>query len=617
MKLHSLKINGFKRIEFAELLFGDATFLIGPNNAGKSTALKAIECLLSGKKQIPSQEYFSIIDKETGETKPSVDTIVLEAEFRNLPAESSQWRGFKGRIFNYPSSSESDTGLSVTYRKTFTLGKDVIVEFRSKEREKNQKFTACLTGQDLIDNGAPSDAVQELFADLASKIGNSKGALDKLEQLDAIWDIKDTETWFTNPGGIPGNVLKMLPRFLLIPADTSAGEIEGASSGVLGKTLNELFEDVRSKSDNYVQAQEYLNKLAEELDPQDSESEFGKMISELNAVLASIFPDSKLHATASLNDPKTALKPTFNVEMSSNVRTAISHQGSGMIRAAAFGMLRFRQKWLSKKEDEHNRSLIVCFEEPEIYLHPSAANQMRDAIYELSGKESQIIATTHSPFIIDLSRKPKQILNSIRHEAGGIKSLPFNVSDAYKNLEADDKAHVKMILRIDDHVARVFFTKHVVIVEGDTEEIIIKETLKLLPKENYLKIVSDFEIVKARGKASIIGLVKYLVAMGIAPIVVHDRDDGIAGAMVFNQPIVDALGGIGKVVHMHENVEDEIGYQAPKAEKPFRAYQETQKWGNEWAAVPETWKHKMLEIFGDYISTIGDHHQIKLVAAEQ
>lgn len=272
-----------------------------------------------------------------------------------------------------------------------------------------------------------------------------------------------------------------------------------------------------------------------------------------------------------------------------------------MIRAAAFGMLRFRQKWLSKREDEHNRALIVCFEEPEIYLHPSAANQMRDAIYELSGKESQIVATTHSPFIIDLSRKPKQILNSLRLEAAGIKSTPFNVTEAYKVLDADNKAHVKMILRVDEHVARMFFTKHIVIVEGDTEEVVIKETLKLLPKEQYLRIVSDFEIVKARGKASIIGLTKYLVAMGLVPIVVHDRDGGVAGAEVFNQPIADALGAVGKVVQMHENIEGEIGYPAPTHDKPFKAYQETQKWGDKWENVPANWKKKMLEIFAGYI----------------
>lgn len=601
MKLHSLQIDGFKRIKSTKILFGDATFLIGPNNAGKSSVLKAIEWLLSAKKTIPSSEYFSVIDDETGETKPAVDTITLEAEFRNLPIEAKDWRGFKGRIFPYSTDDASDSGLSVTYKKTYTLVKDVVIEFRSKERDMKPEFSACKTWQELIDNGAPLAEVQELSLDLAAKIGTSKAALEKLDQLDAIWDTRDSEIWFQNPGGIPGVVLSMLPRLLLIPADTSVGEIEGTSTGVLGKTLNELFEDVRSTSDNYTQAQEYLNKLAHELDPEDSNSEFGKMIAELNAVLASIFPDSKLHATASLSDPKTALKPTFNVEMSSNVRTAVNNQGSGMIRAAAFGMLRFRQKWLSKREDEHVRSLIVCFEEPEIYLHPSAANQMRDTIYELSGHESQIIATTHSPFIIDLARKPKQILNSLRSDTTTVTATPFNVTDAYLALEKDAKSHVKMLLRVDDHVARVFFTKHIIIIEGDTEEIVIKETLKRLPKDRYLKIVSDFEIVKARGKASIIGLVKYLVAMGINPIVVHDRDGGVAGAEVFNQPIADALAGGGKVIQMHENIEDEMGYSAPTSEKPYKAYQHTQTWGEDWAGVPEKWKAKMIEIFGNYI----------------
>lgn len=603
MKLHSIKIEGYKRIQSATLLFSDATFLIGPNNAGKSTVLKAIEWLLSVKKTIPSTEYFSVIDNETGETKPIVDTITLEAEFRNLPIEANQWRGFKGRIFKYSTDNQADTGLSVIYRKTFPLGKDVIIEFKSKEREIKSEFADCKTAQDLIDKGAPLTEVQELFSDLSTKI-NSKTARDKLEQLDDIWNTKDSETWFQNPGGIPGVVLKMLPRFLIIPADTSIAEIEGASSGVLGKTLNELFEDVRGASKNYTQAQEYLDLLAQELDPEDSNSEFGKMITELNTVLASVFPESKLHATASLNDPKTALKPSFNIEMSSNVRTPVTHQGSGMIRAAAFGMLRFRQKWLSRKEDDHQRSLIVCFEEPEIYLHPSAANQMRDTIYDLSGRESQIVATTHSPFIIDLSKKPKQILNSLKFDSSGITSSPFNVTDALHTLEEDVKAHVKMLLRVDDHIARVFFTKHVVIIEGDTEEIVLKEALMRLPKDRRLKIISDFEIIKARGKASIIGLVKYLTAMGIEPIVVHDRDGGIAGAEKFNQPIADALAGKGRVIQMHENLEQVLGYNAPTSEKPFRAYQETQKWDlSEWDKIPKVWRDKMVEIFGEYVES--------------
>ena len=508
MRLHRLKIEGFRRLEKVDLIFGNATFLIWQNNSGKSSILKVIEILLSAKKQLDSNDFHSIIDEETGETKPDTTTIVIEGEFRNLPIDSKNWRGFKGRIFDYV--TEDETGLSVTYRKTFNLGQDVIIEFKSKVRELNKDFEKCKTPQDFIDAGIDSQLVEELFSDLNKPVGKSKGAMEKLESMDDIWVLKEEEEWFQNPGGIPGNVLKMLPRFLLIPVDTAINEIQGSGSGVLGKTLSELFDTVRESSDNFKSAQEYLDKLAEELDPSDDDSEFGKMMIELNNVLGSVFPDSKLHASTDLSDPTKVLKPSFNVEMSSNIRTPVQNQGTGMVRAAVFGMLRFRQKWLSKKEDETARSLIICFEEPEIYLHPSAANQMRDAIYDLSSSNSQIVASTQSPYIIDISKKPKQVLNRLRENGYSIVGESFSVTDSFINLQGEDKSYVKMLLKIDDYIARAFFTNNIVIVEGDTEDILIRETLSRLPKDKYLNLVSNFEVIKARGKAAIIGLVKYL-----------------------------------------------------------------------------------------------------------
>lgn len=601
MQLHALRIDGFRRLRSVEVLFGDATFLIGPNNVGKSSIFAALDTLLSGKKRLVPAEYFSIIDEETGETKPVVDQVVIEAEFRDLPSDARNWRGFKGRIFEYTPKSEEDSGLSITYRKTYKFASDARIELKSLEREIDAKFDGCKTGQDYIDLGVDAIEVRELFPKLSAKIGRSKDARVKLEKLDEIWNVGDKDTWFENPGGIPGNVLKMLPRFLLIPADTSIAELEGKTSGVLGKTLGELFEMVREQSDNYQQAQGYLNALAAELDPEDAGSEFGKMLAELNEILASVFPESKLHARTDLSDPNRVLKPSFEVEMSSNVRTEVSLQGSGMIRAAAFGMLRFRQMWLSDREDEHERTLIVCFEEPETYLHPSAANQMRDTIYELSGGSCQIAATTHSPFLIDLSRKPRQILNRMSHEGGKIRMHPFNVTEGFLKLAAEDKTHVKMLLAVDSHIARVFFTRNVVIVEGDTESILIRESLQLYPREQYLKILSEFEIVKARGKATIIGLVKYLRAMGIEPIVVHDRDEGTPGAKRFNAPIANAVGPDGQIVLMHENVEDVVGYEAPKNDKPLRAFTETTSW-DDVGDLPEGWRIKLEEIFGDYLA---------------
>lgn len=602
MRIHSLKIKGLRRIRDAEFAFGDATFLIGENNSGKSTVFAALEYLLSGAEKAEPGDYYSEKDAATGITERKVDEIVLEAEFVNLPMSAKEWRGFKGRVFQNDPIRKNDSGLSVVYRKTYPFGQRVKVELKSIEREINASFSTCKTGQDYVDAGLQENKVRELFPDLNKAIGRSQGAREKLELLDDIWDVGTEEVWFENPGGIPGNVLKRLPRYLLIPANTSESEIEGSSSGVLARTLKELFKDVRQASDNYRNAQKYLDLLSGELDPEDSESEFGKMMSELNEILSGVFPESKLHAKTDLSEPDQALKPVFTVEMSSNVRTAVRLQGSGMVRAAAFGMLRYRQRWLAKREDEQSRPLIICFEEPEIYLHPRAANQMRDTIYELSGVGSQIVATTHSPFLIDLARKPRQVLNNMCISLNGVRNVPFNVSEAYESLTGDDKQYVKMLLRIDDHIARVFFTKNVVIIEGDTEEILISESIKRLPKSKYLKLISDHEVVKARGKASIIGLVKYLLAMGIEPTVVHDRDAGVAGAEKFNSPIKVALEGRGKIVQMHENVEDEVGYSPPSSEKPYKAFSVTTEWGDEWTDIPNGWRSKLGEIFGDYVS---------------
>jgi len=311
MKLHRLYIEGYKRIESATVIFGDATFLIGPNNTGKSSVLSAITHLLSANKRIPDVEYYSVHDETTNERKTVSNKILLEAEFRNLPPEAKTWRGFKGRIFDYDANDSGESGLCLTYRKTYELGKDVVIELKSKTRTLKAQYKDITTPQGLIDGGIDAGLVGELFEDIIDK-KLTAASRAKLQDINDIWDIGTDDTWFQNPGGIPGVVLCRLPRYIIIPADTASNEMCG-NSGVLPKTLNELFEDVRASSHNYQEAQKYLNELAKELDPSDESSEFGKMIVELNNIIAGIFPESKIHAHADLSDPDKSLKPTFRI----------------------------------------------------------------------------------------------------------------------------------------------------------------------------------------------------------------------------------------------------------------------------------------------------------------
>ncbi|NCC61810.1 MAG: hypothetical protein EOM12_12920 [Verrucomicrobiae bacterium] len=448
--------------------------------------------------------------------------------------------------------------------------------------------------------GISRNLLVEIFGDVDQRKALPPKQKEKLDDLNEIWDLSEDIQWFENPGGIPQVVLSKLPVFILIPAECSSSEIS-AKNGTLAKTLKILFEDVRARSTNYQQAQRFLNLLSAELDPEDEDSDFGRMMRELNEVLDGVFPQSRFSASANLSDPDSALSPTFDIRMSSNVSTEIEHQGTGMIRSAIFALLRYCQTWTQQREEQENRGLIIGFEEPEIYLHPSAANQMRDTIYQLASGSSQIVASTHSPYMIDLSRKPRQILNRFRCEDKETEIIPFNVTQAFLDLQEDDKKHVKMILKVDDYVARAFFTNKVVIVEGDTEDLVIKEAIKLLSDKERLAIKSNVEVVKARGKGAIIGLVQYLKALSINVFVIHDRDAGTPRAEAMNAPILNTVGDANKIEVLHECLEDVLGYSSPLNEKPYNAFIKIQHWST-WEDVPPRFRDVLKKAFGEFMS---------------
>lgn len=616
MRLHYLKIEGFRRHVNTDVFFSDATFLIGENNLGKSSVLAALSYLLSDTKKISSEEFFSV-KGEDGANKRLANRIVLTAEFRNIPVEAETWRGFKGRLLPYEvEEGLSETGQRVLFRKTYEPDKDYVVEMREHKRTLKAVFSKCQTPNNYKDAGLEETLVTELCGTINLDKKLTAKLAESIKQLDELYDVDETQIeWVNNPGGIPGNVLHRMPKFLLIPAQDRTSELD-ASNGALVKTLTELFNDVRDESENYKQAQHFLNKLALELDPSDQEKEFGKMMKDLNKVLSDVFPDAGIHAKPSLADPNTVIKPQFNVTMYSNVVTSVALQGTGMIRSAVFALLRYRNIRENNKGrtvGSSTRPLLIGFEEPEIYLHPNAATQLRDTIYSLADSESnQIICTTHSPYMIDLSQKPSQTLNNLCLggceievanqvvQVEGVKTYPFNTTRAFKQLQGDDKTYVKMLLKIDDYVARVFFAKNVLIVEGDTEDIVLRESIIRMPQIVQQDIKQSWQIIKARGKATIISLVKYLRSMGIDPVVIHDEDSETPRAVIYNQPILVAVGNATKRHMLTNCIEDVLGYQAPTKEKPSTAYRYIKdNWGDDWSSVPNSWRQIIERVFDE------------------
>lgn len=581
MKLEKIIIKNFRRISEAEITLASSSFVIGPNNSGKTTVIDAIDALLSLKTEKVSEADFRITDDET-----RVDTIELTGVFIDISDDTAQSRGFKGRVIDG----------KFTYKKTYKLtavGKPKIESFTYPYKLKNE-FQAVKKVQDLLDLGISTETI----ADRLDKTGvDYKLPKNWEKDFIEVLDYENTQEPIAeeNPGGFPSNVNSKLPKVIRIPSLVSTTDFEGKDKGLLSECLSLLFEDLLSQNTLATEIQDRLTELENQMKPETEGSLIKQLTNDVNCIISSVFPSCGIEIKPNLQNLQDILKPKYEVSLFSNVKTKIDKQGTGLLRTTAFAMLRYHSNLRTQKHLE-TRPILVAFEEPEIYLHPSAANLLRDTIYSL-GETDLIVCNTHSPWMIDLTQEPLSLTKMITNADKTISCINYGLTSSFAKLPADDKLRVKMLQLFDDEISRVFFADRVIIVEGDTEILAIKNTLKIVPEPLRKEILFKSQVIRARGKASIISLVKYLQDLGIFPYVMHDRDQGTAGAEVFNQPISASVNDATRLILNHENVESSLGYMAPSADKPFKAFTVTNAWTSI-ADIPAEWKNKFEFIFG-------------------
>jgi putative ATP-dependent endonuclease of the OLD family len=581
MKLEKILIKNFRRISEAEIILSASSFIIGPNNCGKTSVIDAIDALLSLKSEKVTESDFRLRDDCI-----RTDTIEIMGVFKDISAETAQSRGFKGRVIND----------RFTYKKTYNLNaatKPTIESITYPYKIKSE-YESAKKVQDLIDAGISQEQMNDNLIKTNPDDKLPKGwERDFLEVLE--FETEKEPIFEQNPGGFPSNVNSRLPKIIRIPSLVNLQEIESTDKKyILGECLAILFEDLLAQTTLAKDIQEKLTELEAKMNPATKGSMIKKLTEEVNKIIASVFPKCGIEITPNLQNLSDILKPKYDINLFSNVKTKMDKQGTGLIRTTAFAMLRYHSNLKTEKKLE-TRPILVAFEEPEIYLHPAAANLLRDTIYSL-GNSDQIICNTHSPWMIDLTQEPLSLSKMIFRSDDTISCKNYGVTSSYLKLPPDDKKRVKMLQIFDDELSRVFFADRVVVVEGDTELLAIKNTLKIIPEEVRKEILSKSQVVRARGKASIISLVKYLQDLDIFPIVMHDRDKGTPGAEVFNKPISDSINDTFRLTLNEENVEDTLGYKAPSADKPFIAFENTSKWTNV-SDIPKTWKEKFEFIF--------------------
>lgn len=162
-------------------------------------------------------------------------------------------------------------------------------------------------------------------------------------------------------------------------------------------------------------------------------------------------------------------------------------------------------------EERRKQGAIILIEEPEMFLHPQMQRSLYKTIREI-GETNQVIYTTHSPHFVTIPEYQEVLL--IRKDLEG-------TSATHSDLDTNLRRHEKMLKELDPERNELFFANRLLLVEGDTEKLALPEYARRLGFDLDREGAS---IVEVGGKQSILEFARIAASFGITTAILFDSD---------------------------------------------------------------------------------------------
>jgi ABC-type sulfate/molybdate transport systems ATPase subunit len=225
---------------------------------------------------------------------------------------------------------------------------------------------------------------------------------------------------------------------------------------------------------------------------------------------------------------------------------------------------------------------LLLIDEPENALHPMAARAAQRHLYQLAkNPDWQVIMTTHSPCFINPFEDHTTIVRLERNNIGDHPAVtPKTYRSDHITFVGDEKQRLQALQHIDPSFSEVFFGSHPILVEGDTEHAAFMASI--IERDNAL--MDQIAVIRARGKAILVPLIKVLTHFKIHFSLIHDSDsphrsDGTKNGMwTENRKIHEALchaRSNGLTVRHRVSIPDFerfLGHAEAHKDKPLNAY---------------------------------------------
>lgn len=539
MRLGELTIENYKALKDIRVPLSRFVCFIGENNAGKSSVLQALKLLIDGGTLNSSHFYDT--------TRPVRIQLTInditEADVQRLADEHrAKVLGMLrngtlvlARIF------ESDKKSSLKH--VARLPKDA--------RFNESELSELLAGK--VSNEMRA-AIEKRFPELEgktkeiTKIGDMRAAVyglaaglpdDQTEPRD-----KALET------GIDVSVLALLPEPIYIPAVKDlSDDVKTATTTPFGKILKVLLDVIAPKLAEQQVLFDGLNAKLNRVITADGHVLEDQRLDEVKLIEATVerfiqesFSDVKLRIEMPPPKLQTILSGA-QIMVDDGVEGLIDTKGDGLKRAVVFSILRSYvelnrpgkllpattpppgqvavhvEPALDAQAPSAPRPYLLLFEEPELYLYPKAQQILFEAL-SLFSKSHAVLVTTHSPAFFGPDGTTLFVKMS-KSSGQAASEKPYSRANLVDVSIGDARDQFQLVCYENNNIA--FFADRVVLVEGDSDFIVIPHIANLL-RPGWATGRTPTRFAKIGGKSNIARYKAFFERFGMTVFVLTDLD---------------------------------------------------------------------------------------------
>lgn len=523
MRIRELVIHNFRSIKDLKIEAEHLVVLVGPNNAGKSNVLGALDFALTAAVKPASEELFAYRDEGD-------DGLWVEVEFSQLTEqEATTFREYVG-----------ESGL-LRIRRTATFPNGAKPDYSYNGYRTEPKLWwlkssawARLSSRELARCEAESEPALKPLGEASGRISRPEVEEFQKELIKSRTDLE----WETQleAGPLLGRetvASGILPEFFLVPAVRElADETKAKGTALLGRLLQRIIGDVAGRSGTMESVETQMRAAVEQLNARPESGSprprgsVGALESDLEAELA----DWGVRVSIRVEPPPLdrVFEMGTRILIDDGHETDADRKGHGLQRALIFALLR---TWAAATRAvdgavgdatvarRASTSAVFAVEEPELFLHPHAQRQLHGVLRSLAETaERQVFICTHSPAFVDIEAyKGLAVICKENPRVGTVarqcRTELFGVGDAA------EKARFHMAGWINPDRGEIFFARKAVFVEGETE----LRVLPMLGAQIGCRI-DDVTVVDCGGKNNLTSYMKLANGFGIPYSVIHDED---------------------------------------------------------------------------------------------